>query len=481
MTRVHWGAGVLQKRWMFSAGAVLLVLAMVAGLGFGNQYAFNQQAAKLRTTWQQEREAGVSNAELSPLQHRLAAMEQQSKGPIPYPYYSMALFKDPLKGLQAQSGVVYTQALKKTRSEAQADLTALQTDYGPTPFDLASHQQQLAKAGTPGDYLKLAKAWTVEASQVTANSQALSKESGGLTGGLPTDVVNGKTQLEQQAQQLTQAKLWTDPESTTDSAAQTYLKQSYAAMLQQHATITGQISSTNQTLTSRLQLDTKSQTLISQLPGMIQQYGQNTNDPNQFQQDQQAFTAATNAHNDQQLQTAAGNLQSLYDNVYQAKQAAQAAAAAAAQQASASDTTSCLPNASLQPAQEIIIHLSNQELVAYGNGCPVLATPVTTGRPGLRTDQGTFKIFAKYPQYTMVSPWPKGSQYWYPTTVVPLAMEFVNDGTFIHGAPWEPDSQMGPGSEDGPNASHGCVHVPSTVLPTLYNWANIGATVIVES
>jgi lipoprotein-anchoring transpeptidase ErfK/SrfK len=40
---------------------------------------------------------------------------------------------------------------------------------------------------------------------------------------------------------------------------------------------------------------------------------------------------------------------------------------------------------------------------------------------------------------------------------------------------------MGPGSENGPYASHGCVHIPSTALPNLYNWANIGATVVVNS
>ncbi len=472
---------MLQKRWMFSAGAMLLVMALVVGVGLGNQYEFNQQAAGLRSTWQQERAAGVSKAELAPLQQQLANQEQQSKGPIPYPYYSMALFGDPLKGLQAKSGVVYDQALKKTKSQAKADLTALQADYGPTPFDLSSHQRQLSKAATPGDYLKLAKAWTVEASQVTASRDALAKESGGLTGGLPADVVNGKSQLEQQAQQLTQAKLWTDPESTADGAAQSYLKQSYATMLQQHTTIANQLTSTSQTLTARLQLDTKAQTLIGQLPPMIQQFGQNTNDQQQFEQAQAAVTAASNSHNDQQLQSAAGTLQSLYDNLYQAKQAAQAAAAKAAQQASATDTTSCLPNASSQPAQEIIVHVSNQQLIAYGNGCPVLSTPVTTGMPGLRTDMGTFHIFGKYPTWTMVSPWPPSSPYWYPTTVVPYAMEFVNDGTFLHGAPWEPDGAMGPGSENGPYASHGCVHIPSSVLPTLYSWAQVGATVIVEN
>ncbi len=469
---------MLRKRWIFSAGSIFLVLVLVAGAALGNQYAFNQKVARLRATWQQERAAGVSKAELTPLQQQLAAKEQKSMGPVPYPYYSMALFQDPLKGLEAQSGVVYNQALTKTKSEAQADLTALQAAYGPTPFDLAAHRQQLAKATTPGDYLKLSKAWTVEASQVTSNRDALSKEAGGLTSGLPTDVVNGKSQVEQDAQQLSQAKLWTDPEPAADSAAQAYLKQSYAVMLQQHATIASQLSSTNQTLTARLQLNSKAQDLMGQLPGMIQQYGQNTNDQQQFQQAQQALSAASN---DQQLQAAAGTLQSLYNSLYQAKQAAQQAAAQAAQQASAGDTASCLPDASSQPAQEIIVHVSNQELVAYQNGCPVMSTPVTTGMPGLRTDMGTFHIFGKYLSWTMVSPWPKSSPYWYPTTPVPYAMEFVSDGTFLHGAPWEPDSAEGPGSENGPYASHGCVHIPSTILPQLYNWANVGATVIVES
>ena len=469
---------MLQKRWIFSAGAAFLVLAMVVGVALGNQYEFNQKVAGLHATWEQERAAGVSKAELTPLENSLGAMEQQSKGPVPYPYYSMALFGDPLTALQSRSGVVYRQALARTRREAQADLTTLQSDYGPTPFDLTSHQQRLAKATTPSDYLKLAKAWTVEGAQVTANRDALDKASGGLTGGLPTDVVSGKAQLEQQAQQLSQAKLWTDPEPAADGAAQTYLKQSYAAMLQQHATIASQVSSANQTLTARIQLSGKAQNLVGELPGMIQQYGQNTSDQQQFQQAQQALSSAGN---DQQLQAAAGTLQSLYNSLYQAKQQAQQAAAQAAANASATSTTACLPDASSQPAQEIIVSETNQELVAYSNGCPVLSTPVTTGMPGLRTDVGTFHIFAKYPEYTMVSPWPPSSQYWYPTTVVPMAMEFVSDGTFLHGAPWEPDGAMGPGSENGPYASHGCVHIPSTALPNLYNWANIGATVVVNS
>ncbi len=79
----------------------------------------------------------------------------------------------------------------------------------------------------------------------------------------------------------------------------------------------------------------------------------------------------------------------------------------------------------------------------------------------------------------MVSPWPPGSPFWYPTTWVYDAMEFVGDGTFIHNADWEPDDAYGPDSEYGPYASHGCVHVPDAALAKLYDWAQVGATVIV--
>src|SRR5207245_371601 len=50
----------------------------------------------------------------------------------------------------------------------------------------------------------------------------------------------------------------------------------------------------------------------------------------------------------------------------------------------------CLTGA---PPKLIEIHLATQLLVAYENGCPVLATLVTTGRPALPTGRGTFHIF----------------------------------------------------------------------------------------
>ena len=127
-----------------------------------------------------------------------------------------------------------------------------------------------------------------------------------------------------------------------------------------------------------------------------------------------------------------------------------------------------------------MIHLATQQLVAYDAGCPILRTPITTGRPALPTDRGTFRIFYKTPAYKMVSPWPPGSPFWYQDAWVYWAMEFVGDGTFIHNADWQPDSTYGPGSQFGPYASHGCVHVLDGPLQSLYAWAQLGATVVVE-
>jgi hypothetical protein len=131
--------------------------------------------------------------------------------------------------------------------------------------------------------------------------------------------------------------------------------------------------------------------------------------------------------------------------------------------------------------RKIIVSLTQQRLWAYNpDGTLYLTSLVTTGMPQLRTDQGTFKIFAKYSPFEFISPWPPWSPFWYPDAWVTWAEEFVGDGTFLHDAPWEPNWAFGPGSENGPYASHGCVHVPDWAMSRLWTWAKVGDTVIVQ-
>lgn len=137
------------------------------------------------------------------------------------------------------------------------------------------------------------------------------------------------------------------------------------------------------------------------------------------------------------------------------------------------------PSKSTGPSgKAVVIRLEAQTLTAYLNGKPVLRTPVTTGRPTLPTPVGSYRIEAAYSPFTFHSPWPPGSPYWYPPTPVAWAMPFYN-GDFLHNDPGEPANAFGRGSENGPYASHGCVHVPHAAMAFLFNWLPIGARVIV--
>src|SRR3989441_3450893 len=135
------------------------------------------------------------------------------------------------------------------------------------------------------------------------------------------------------------------------------------------------------------------------------------------------------------------------------------------------------------PEKAITISLSEQVIRAYEHGQQVFWTYVTTGRPGLETDPGSFKVYWKVTPWTMHSPWPNGSPYWYPDSKVNMVMWF-NGGDGIHDAYWR--SRYGPGT-NGPHydptgedtGTHGCVNVPYHNMVWLWNWTPTGTPVIV--
>lgn len=130
-------------------------------------------------------------------------------------------------------------------------------------------------------------------------------------------------------------------------------------------------------------------------------------------------------------------------------------------------------------AHYIVIHLGAQTLTAYEGNTAVLHTLITTGQPALSTPLGTSSVFYRASPYQFISPWPLGSYYYYPPSWVNWALEYRSGGYFLHDAPWQPDGTYGPGSEYGPYASHGCVHVPPGAMRYLFSWAGIGTPVSV--
>ena len=135
------------------------------------------------------------------------------------------------------------------------------------------------------------------------------------------------------------------------------------------------------------------------------------------------------------------------------------------------------------PEKALVISLKEQVLRAYLHGKPIWWSYITTGRPGLETDPGNFRVYSKQAPFTMHSPWPKGSPYWYPDSKVKMVMWF-NGGDGIHDAYWR--SRYGPGTEyphydpsGEDNGTHGCVNVPYSNMVWLWNWTPTGTAVIV--
>jgi lipoprotein-anchoring transpeptidase ErfK/SrfK len=129
----------------------------------------------------------------------------------------------------------------------------------------------------------------------------------------------------------------------------------------------------------------------------------------------------------------------------------------------------------------IVINLTLQEVVFYQNGCALQAAPVTSGRNLERTPTGTFHVFHKDSPVLFTSWAPRSSPFWYPPERANYALEFtvVRAGIFLHDAPWEPVTAFGPNSQNTSDASHGCVHAPTSVMAWAYSWAPLGTPVIV--
>jgi lipoprotein-anchoring transpeptidase ErfK/SrfK len=135
------------------------------------------------------------------------------------------------------------------------------------------------------------------------------------------------------------------------------------------------------------------------------------------------------------------------------------------------------------PSKVVVVSFQDQHLWAIEGGKTVMETPVTTGIWGVGdfgTDFGPMKVLHKDHPWKMQSPWPRGSQYWYPDTVVQYATFFTNTGESIHDAAWEADSVLGPGSQYNLSTrSHGCIHVPFGDASWMYSWADVGMSVVV--
>ena len=98
---------------------------------------------------------------------------------------------------------------------------------------------------------------------------------------------------------------------------------------------------------------------------------------------------------------------------------------------------------------------------------------ISTGLELTPTPRGTFTIFRKTPTRYMQGPLPyMPVQKYYDLPGVPWNLYFTESGAVIHGAYWHENF--------GSQYSHGCVNVDLDLAKQLYDWADLGTTVVVE-
>jgi lipoprotein-anchoring transpeptidase ErfK/SrfK len=366
---------------------------------------------------------------------------------------------------ESSAAAAARQARDDASRDAWAALTRLQGARGGS--DWAPYLHLFATARDARGFLALSVDWTREAMAADLARRFLEQRSGGVQDGAPADLARLAAVLDQAAARAAGAGVVTDPAPAARGAFEGYRQLEVDAQVERHDTLRDSLQSAVDLVNGRADGKARALELVAGLDELVNT-AKTVGVPeslNQLVADAKVLapSAATDAEVRTALEKAQGATDTLNAIIYRTD-------------------TAPLPPCLSYPSrgQFIWLHLATQQLVAYQDGCPLMAMPITTGRPALPTDRGTFRIFYKAPAYKMVSPWPPGSPFWYPSTWVYYAMEFVYDGTFIHNADWQPDDTYGPGSQYGPYASHGCIHVQDGPLAKLYAWAQLGAVVTVS-
>jgi lipoprotein-anchoring transpeptidase ErfK/SrfK len=425
------------------------------------QASFAHHAAALEQRWGTEITAGEPAASLEPLRSQLAA-SPYSKSPAWSPEWWFGTGQSLLDSLDTRTTSAWTAALTNARSQAAsvftswAQLSAQLSTYIPASWVAAELQwnEQLAAAATPIAVEQLISRWTgdITAVHTVALMNQLNAEVavyGGLNGLI--------AQANSAVTKARHDKL--DPGQVP--ALTTTLQTEVATHVDATTTIRALVGAV-QALHALLGLN---HNVAAGLPPLLYSVDQAAAESTPGAA---AFLARYNtlsssfraARETSQLNAIAVQIVALQTSV---------AAALGADQC----------GHAVPSGKAITLNLTLQEAIFYDNGCVVRATPITTGRPYLRTPTGDFHVFYKASPFTMVSPWPKGSPFWYPTGTVTWVMEFDVGGYFLHDASWEPNSMFGPGSENTSIASHGCVHIPTPVMRWAYSWTPIGTPVII--
>ncbi|MBV9101915.1 MAG: L,D-transpeptidase [Candidatus Dormibacteraeota bacterium] len=448
-----------------AAGVAIAVVAGAAGVsvvGASRQSNFSSRANSLERTWTADIAAGVPERSIAPLRAQLQSSQYES------PWWSPAWWTSTgaslLDDLQRRTASAWDAAMANGRADAQEALdswTQLTQQLGSfVPASAVSQEAtwpaQLQAAPTPTALAKLAAAWAgaITAARQQAQANELNAQVGDFGGvsGLMT---------------AAQAALSTAQSDNLDAGQLQGLITTVQDDLRNHTDATQDVDQ----LLSAVKAERSLITLNDNVGAGVR--------PVMLSVDQAAAEQTPNAQSFQsQYQTAVG---AFHAAMTTAQLTAVQQQISSLQSAVNQELSSDQCGHNVGSGKVITVNLTLQEAVFYQDGCEVQATPVTTGRALLRTPTGTFHVFNHQSPFQFISPWPKGSPFYYYPSWVSWVMEFAAGGYFLHDAPWEPSWQYGPGSEDSSGASHGCIHIPTSVMGWAYHWTPDGTPVIISS
>jgi hypothetical protein len=134
--------------------------------------------------------------------------------------------------------------------------------------------------------------------------------------------------------------------------------------------------------------------------------------------------------------------------------------------------------------QLVKISINQRHLWACAADKQLYDAPVITGMEkyaATETPLGTYKVYAKQINVTLTGSdetgsWKDPVYYWMP---------FMDNqyGTYgFHDATWRTDNEFGNiDANTSADASHGCIELPLAASKWLYNWAQVGTSVTVET
>lgn len=120
---------------------------------------------------------------------------------------------------------------------------------------------------------------------------------------------------------------------------------------------------------------------------------------------------------------------------------------------------------------------ATHQMTVTVNGAVVRTIPISMGKPGHETPQGTYVVMSEHTNYTMDSGTygvPADSPAGYRTTVA-VASRMSNSGIFYHSAPWSV------GDQGRRNVSHGCINMTTENARWLQSISNKGDVIAVQN